>query len=124
MKELSNCKIIKRQNLQAKCRLCREFDRAYRTFGRYSRPYNILDTRSFLEDEFDSFIEPAFSSIKEAPRRLSNREPDENITVYAQYEINDNGHVWKKTIEKEPGKEWKAHIEESRGKSPSEVQIV
>jgi len=90
----------------------RDFDRADKDFGRYYRPYDMLDTRSFLEDEFDSFIEPAFRSIREAPRRLSVREPDENATVYAKYEINHNGHVWKKTIEKEPGKEWKTHIEE------------
>jgi len=62
-----------------------------------------------MEGEFDSFIEPVFRSIREAPRRVSIREPDENT---AKYEINDNGHVWKKTIEKEPGQEWKTHIEE------------
>jgi len=84
-----------------KCRLCREFDRAYRDFGRLYRPYDILDTRSFLEDKFDSFIEPVFRSVREAPRRQTIREPDENTTVYAtKYEINDNGHVWQKTIEK------------------------
>jgi len=54
-----------------------------------------------MEDEFDSFIEPVFRSIREAPRRVSIREPDENT---AKYEINDKVQVWKKTIEKDPGK--------------------
>jgi hypothetical protein len=40
------------------------------------------------------------------------RESDENSTVYMKVKVNDNGHIWVKTAQKEPGQPWKTHIEE------------
>jgi len=92
-------------------RIARDFDKA---FGRHLRPfdYGFMGSDSFFEDPFESIIEPTFRAIREIPRRPSLRDVDENTTYHAKYMINDNGHVWEKTIDKEPGKEWKSHVEE------------
>jgi len=60
--------------------------------------------------------EPEILSLRH-PEVLSLRIPermpvDENTTFFAKYEVNDNGHVWKKTIEKKPGEDWKTNVEE------------
>jgi len=98
-------------------RMIRDFER---TFNRYDPSYDFEDfgLSTLSRDPFFRPLryEPEILSLR-APSPFALRNPeslpiDENTKYYAKYEVNDNGHVWKKTIEKEPGQEWKTHVEE------------
>jgi len=108
----------------------RSLDRSFSGYGGYglgSRDLGLgsrdlgLGSRDFGLSSRDPYLrplryEPEFLSLRR-PEVLSLRIPermpvDENTTFFAKYEVNDNGHVWKKTIEKKPGEEWKSNVEE------------
>jgi len=96
-------------------RVMREFDREFdRAFDRaFDRRLGLFDAPEFrdlrhLEDRL----------LRHEQEVLALRdndfvpEADENSYVHLNYEVNNNGHVWKKTMDKVPGKNWETHISE------------
>ena len=101
-------------------RMLREFERSF-----YS-PLSLYDDTGFgltpfrdpfyrpvrYEPEFLSLRMPDLSAIEKAIKEPEKLPIDDKTTFYGKYEVNKNGHVYKKTVEKNPGEQWKTNVEE------------